>query len=103
MLPEGVLHAVVWPIYVGFGTDPDENLPQDQRHPITWAEDQCLIVGHANPLLDAGVYPYLLFFHHPTDPPSFAAGLEHPYRQTVTGRKHIGPIFYTNNEITAHL
>lgn len=98
----GVLGAIVWPVYVGFGIDPDQDLPQDKRFQIQWADEGGVLVGHADPVVDAGEYPFLLYFHAPVGPPSFAATFTHPYR-TRGGRAHVGPILYVGNEITAEV
>lgn len=97
----GVLGAIVWPTYVGFGSHPDEDVPQDRRFQIQWVDEDGMIVGHADPHVGRGEYPCLLYFHGPTGPPSFAATFDHPLRVTDSGRRHVGPILYVGQQITA--
>ena len=98
----GTVTATVWPVFVGFGTHPDEDLPMEKRFQIRWGDEAGVIVGHADPVVEAGEYPCLLYFHAPMGPPSFAATFDHPYR-THGGRAHVGPIVYVGDEITAIL
>lgn len=98
----GVLSVTVWPVYVGFGKHPDDDLPVEKRFQIRWADEAGLTVGHADPVVDSGEYPCLLYFHAPTGPPTHSATFDHPYR-TPGGRAHVGPILYVGDEITAEI
>ena len=98
----GTVTAIVWPVFVGFGTHPDEDLPMEKRFQIRWGDEAGVIVGHADPVVGAGEYPCLLYFHGPVGPPSFAAQFDHPLRARG-GRQHVGPIMYVGDEITAIL
>lgn len=98
----GTPTAIVWPVFVGFGADPDEELPMEKRFQIRWGDESGMIVGHADPVVDTGEYPCLLYFHAPTGPPTHAATFTHPYR-THGGRVRVGPILYVGDQITAEV
>lgn len=68
-LNDGVLAAIVWPVYVGaIEDDGSEPIGGDyQRGQITWQADEAgEIQGRASIVVPRGFYTELAYFHQPT-------------------------------------
>jgi hypothetical protein len=86
-LNEGVLKAVVWPVYIGAaleGTTPPFSINEPHnggymRGQIHWKPESGTVIGSAEIYCPAGTYTHFVYFMHPTKP--IACGvmkMDHP-------------------------